>query len=118
MQHARKQLMSGANGRGPSPLITGQPKYLVQPIKAENVQPAITTMQTPAGAQTFIVGGLSKLEHFALELAKAHPEAEESYIVDRAALLLELCDTLADTELEPAAESNDAEPEQPGIVLP
>lgn len=82
--------MNQANGQR-APIIGSQPKFSVQTLATPNASPGIVSVPTPAGLQTFVLGGLTKLEEGALRLLAACPEADAQQIVARVAEVLNVC---------------------------
>lgn len=117
----RQQMVAQANGR---PVIGSQPRYAVQNIPAPNASPGFANMQVPGGAQTFVIGGLTKLEHAAIEIAARNPNIHPQQAVQVASDVLNTClnyeqarDEASDETEQP--EADDADETKPSaIVLP
>lgn len=84
-----------ANGHQRAPVIGSAPRYSVQNIPAPNAAPGFANMNVPGGAQTFVIGGLTKLEHAAIEIGSRNPNLAPTFVVETAAQILNACNNYA-----------------------
>lgn len=96
--------------------VPGRMSFNVQTVNTPNAQPGIVTVPTPAGLQVFVVGGLTKLEHMAVELAKTDRTngLSPADIVEMAKQLIIACN---EAENPTPAEEPEAEAEQASPIL-
>lgn len=84
-----------SNGHQRAPVIGSAPRYGVQNVPAPNAMPGFANMQVPGGAQTFVIGGLTKLEHAAIEICSRNPNIHPGQAVGIAAEVLNACNNYA-----------------------
>lgn len=102
-------MVAQANGR---PVIGSQPRYAVQNIPAPNASPGFANMQVPGGAQTFVIGGLTKLEHAAIEIAARNPNIHPQQAVQVASDVLNTCLDYDQARQEATDEEDEETPPQ------
>lgn len=92
--------------------VPGRLSIGVQTINAPNAQPGVVTLPHPGGLQVFVVGGLTKLEHFAIELAKTERtnDMDPMAIAEMAGQLIQACNMI---EHPPEPKPEEAEKASP-----
>lgn len=117
----RQQMVAPINGHRAA--IIGQ-DYGVGPIAAPNAMPGFVNMSTPQGPRTLVIGGLTKLEHAAIEIASRNPNIYPEQAVRVAAEVLNACHNYAQADGDESdeteqPEADDADETKPSaIVLP